>query len=88
MSRLPTLTLYTRLGCHLCEQAESGLRALDYRYEAVNIDLDPVLKARYGHDVPVLALGDRVLLKGVLGRGRLSALKLQLLREVQANGTP
>ncbi|WP_019584903.1 glutaredoxin family protein [Deinococcus apachensis] len=84
MSRLPTLTLYTRAGCHLCEQAEEGLRALDYRYEAVDVDGDLALKARYGDDVPVLALGERVLLKGVLGKGRLSALKLQLLREAGA----
>ncbi|GMA15107.1 glutaredoxin family protein [Deinococcus metallilatus] len=90
MSSLPTLTLYTRAGCHLCEQAEVGLRALDYRYEPVDVDRDPALKARYGDDVPVLVLAQadgpgRVLLKGVLSRGRLSALKLQLLRGAQAN---
>lgn len=84
MSRLPLLTLYTRRGCHLCEQAEEGLRTLEYRYEAVDVDGDPALKTQYGDDVPVLALGDRVLLKGVLSKGRLSALKLHLLREAGA----
>ncbi|GBF04229.1 glutaredoxin [Deinococcus aerius] len=84
MSRLPTLTLYTRSGCHLCEQAEEGLRALEYRYEAVDVDGDPALKAQYGDDVPVLTLGERVLLKGVLSKGRLSTLKLHLLREAGA----
>ncbi|GAA5514403.1 hypothetical protein Dcar01_03158 [Deinococcus carri] len=83
---MPTLTLYTRVGCHLCEQAEAALRALDYRYEALDVDRDPALRDRYGDDVPVLALAppggpERVLLKGVFSRGRLSALKLQLLRE-------
>ncbi|MEF2278578.1 glutaredoxin family protein [Deinococcus sp. YIM 134068] len=78
---LPTLTLYVRAGCHLCEQAEAGLRALVYRYVAVDVTGNADLEARYGHDVPVLTLGERVLLKGVLGRGRLSALKVQLLRE-------
>ncbi|WP_272976961.1 glutaredoxin family protein [Deinococcus geothermalis] len=78
---LPVLTLYTRAGCHLCEQAQANLQALEYRYEPLDVDRVPALKARYGDDVPVLALGERVLLKGVLSRGRLSALKLQLLRE-------
>ena len=86
MSRLPPLTLYTRRGCHLCEQAEERLRLLDFAYVAVDVDADLALRTRYGDDVPVLALpgpeGDeRVLLKGVLSRARLGELKLRLLRE-------
>jgi len=81
--RLPTLTLYTRRGCHLCEQAGAALEAFEYRYEGVDVDSDAALRARYGDDVPVLALGERVLLKGVFSRVRLSALKLQLLREAR-----
>lgn len=79
--RLPTLTLYTRRGCHLCEQAEGALTRLDFRFEAVDIDADAELRGRYGHDVPVLALRGQTLLKGVFGPARLSALKLRLLRE-------
>lgn len=85
MSVLPVLTLYTRAGCGLCEQAEMNLQALAYRYEAVDVDVDPALRARYGDDVPVLADGERVLLKGVLSRGRLSTLKVQLLREARSS---
>ncbi|WP_104990268.1 glutaredoxin family protein [Deinococcus sp. NW-56] len=81
MSRLPPLTLYTRRGCHLCEQAEERLRLLDFAYTPVDVDTDPALRARYGDDVPVLAAGERVLLRGVLSRARLSELKLRLLRE-------
>ncbi|MEW6421987.1 MAG: glutaredoxin family protein [Deinococcota bacterium] len=86
MSSLPVFTLYTRAGCHLCEQAEANLRFLEYRYQPVDVDGDPALKTRYGDDVPVLALGGRVLLKGVLSRPRLSALKLQLLRGARTTG--
>lgn len=86
MSVLPPLTLYTRAGCHLCEQAEAHLQALEYRYHPLDVDGDPALRARHGDDVPVLALGDRVLLKGVLSKSRLGALKLQLLREAAARG--
>lgn len=88
MVPLPTLTLYTRAGCGLCEQAEVQLRALAYRYEAVDVDRDPALRARYGDDVPVLADGGRVLLRGVLSKGRLSTLKVQLLRAAGATGQP
>ena len=85
MSRLPPLTLYTRRGCHLCEQAEERLRLLDFPYTPVDVDTDPALRARHGDDVPVLATGERVLLRGVLSRARLSELKLRLLREAGAD---
>lgn len=78
---LPELTFYTRHGCHLCELARGALATLDFRVHEVDVDADPALRERYGDDVPVLAHGGRVLLKGVLSKGRLSALKLQLLRE-------
>ncbi|MBZ9753417.1 glutaredoxin family protein [Deinococcus sp. HMF7604] len=78
---LPLLTLYHRPGCHLCEQAGAHLDALNFRYEWVNVDADPDLRARYGDDVPVLACGERVLGKGAFSRGRLSQVKVLLLRE-------
>jgi glutaredoxin len=55
-----TVTLYTRLGCHLCEQAERVLRAEQatngFRLELVDIDRDPELGRRYGVRVPVVAV--------------------------------
>lgn len=80
-SGLPTLTLYTRPGCHLCEQAAEHLACLDFRVRSVNVDLDPEVRARHGDHVPVLALGDRVLGRGAFSRTRLSTLKLTLIRE-------
>lgn len=82
MSRLPQLTLYSRPGCHLCEQAAEHLEQMELPYQVCNIDDDPELRARYGHHIPVLALGERELLRGVLSRPRLAQLKLQLLREL------
>ena len=47
-----TITLYTRAGCHLCEEAERVLRAEQaarpFRLELVDIDRDPELARRYG----------------------------------------
>jgi glutaredoxin len=54
------ITLYTRAGCHLCEEAERILRgeqqATGFGLELVDIDGDPELARRYGVRVPVVAL--------------------------------
>ena len=53
----PSLRLYTRAGCCLCEGLEERLRALDPPplLELVDVDVDSALQARYGLRVPVLA---------------------------------
>jgi glutaredoxin len=52
--------LYTRAGCHLCEEAERVLRAeqedAGFALVLVDIDRDPELARRYGVRVPVVAL--------------------------------
>jgi glutaredoxin len=57
------VTLYTRPGCHLCEQAKASLAPLLREFDAVlwevNVDDDPVLKERYGWDIPVIFIGHR-----------------------------
>jgi glutaredoxin len=54
------VTVYTRVGCHLCEEAERVLRteqaAGGFSLELVDIDRDPELVRRYGVRVPVVAV--------------------------------
>ncbi len=61
------VTLYTRPGCHLCDEAKREiLRAgcqNDYALEEVNIETDPALTARYGLDIPVIKIADTVAFK-------------------------
>ena len=61
------VTLYTRLGCHLCEEAKAAMIPLLKEFAAslreVNIDEDAVLRERYGSDVPVIFLGARKVAK-------------------------
>lgn len=61
------LTLYTRPGCHLCDEAKQALapllREFGARLHEINIDLDPALSARYTNDVPVIFLGTRKVAK-------------------------
>jgi glutaredoxin len=56
----PKITLYTRVGCHLCDDAKGMIDRLSARIplelEVVDIDGDPELKARYDWEVPVILI--------------------------------
>jgi glutaredoxin len=56
----PRVTLYTRQGCCLCDDAKKVLldarRRADFDYEEFDIDLDPELLRRYNDEVPVIAI--------------------------------
>src|SRR6202158_335704 len=55
------VTLYTRPGCHLCEEAKALIEPMLSEFGAtlreVNIDDDAVLRHRYGTDIPVIFIG-------------------------------
>jgi len=59
----PEVTLYTRPGCHLCEEAKAAMEPLLREFGAflreVNIENDAVLEERYGWDIPVIFIGAR-----------------------------
>ena len=61
------VTLYTRPGCHLCEEAKAAMAPLLQEFggtlREVNIDEDPELRERHGWDVPVIFLGARKVAK-------------------------
>jgi glutaredoxin len=52
------VTVYSRHGCHLCEDAEKTLRGLqqelDFELEIIYIDANATLEKLYGHEVPVI----------------------------------
>jgi glutaredoxin len=52
------VTVYTRAGCKLCEQAERlvAAHAGDASVELVDVDTDAELTDRYGVRVPVVAI--------------------------------
>lgn len=57
------LTLYSKPGCHLCEQAEADLGRLARRYphqlRTVDITQDPLLLEQYGERIPVVVVQGR-----------------------------
>jgi glutaredoxin len=54
----PLVTIYSRSGCHLCENAESTIESLkselNFDLEIKLIDGDEGLEKLYGHEVPVI----------------------------------
>ena len=62
------VTLYTRRGCHLCEDAWQLLgreqRRHGFALRAVDIDTSAELAARYGECVPVVEVGGKVRFRG------------------------
>ncbi|MGB9428369.1 MAG: glutaredoxin family protein [Gammaproteobacteria bacterium] len=68
------LTLYYRIGCHLCEQMLAELYALygeELPIRLVDVDNEAALTVQYGSQVPVLMGGERLLGSGKLDRIRL-----------------
>lgn len=59
-----SVILYTRAGCHLCEDAEALLARHGLRPELVDIDADPALRARYNTCVPVVVIDGRERFRG------------------------
>ena len=56
----PLVTLYTRMGCCLCDNAKTVLmearRRAEFRYEERDIDADADLRRLYNEEVPVIAI--------------------------------
>ena len=66
----PEVILYTRKGCHLCEEAKSQIAPLLREFNAalleVDIDSDPALRKKYDVDVPVLFVAGKKAAKHVV----------------------
>jgi hypothetical protein len=72
------LTVYSRPGCHLCDEAMErilALRAEGYRFALREIDIcsDDQLLRRYLERIPVVALEGEIVSELVLDQGALRA---------------
>ena len=60
MSAAPTVTLYGRPGCHLCDEARAALERvraqIPFEVHSVNIEEDDALFRAYLERIPVVAL--------------------------------
>jgi len=52
--------VYSKPGCHLCEEAKEAIRAAgcddQITLTEINIENDPALKLKYQYDIPVIAI--------------------------------
>ncbi|MEP9384961.1 glutaredoxin family protein [Nocardioides sp. KR10-350] len=57
------ITLYSRPGCHLCDDARAVIERVcadtGTSYDEVSIDEDPELKERFGEEIPVTFVDGR-----------------------------
>lgn len=77
--RFRSLEVYSRDGCHLCEEAIELLQCYSVflpPIQEVDIDLDPALRSRFDTEVPVIAIDGKVRFKG-----RVSEVLLRRLIE-------
>jgi hypothetical protein len=62
--------LYSRSGCGLCEELLHALaklpRAQGYPIDVLDVDADPLTRARFGHKIPVLLFADELVCHGRL----------------------
>jgi glutaredoxin len=57
------LTLYSRPGCHLCDDMKAAVervaRTVPLALEVIDISSDPELEAAYGLEIPVLLVNGK-----------------------------
>jgi glutaredoxin len=84
--------LYTRAGCHLCEEAKAQIAPLlkraGARLREVNIDEDAQLRELYDVEVPVIFLRGRKVAKHRVDAEQFRRQLDQARREMEGRGFP
>ncbi|MBV9850349.1 MAG: glutaredoxin family protein [Armatimonadetes bacterium] len=79
---MAVVTLYSKPGCHLCQEARDVLlrvqRTQPFELAEINIEDDPALLAEYGDQIPVVLLNGTFLFEYAVQEMRLR----ELLKEV------
>ncbi len=82
------VTLYTRVGCHLCDDARDVIEAVratrPFEFNVVDIDGDANLRALYDIEVPVIAVNGRKAFKYRLTAEELTVRLERAAREENA----
>jgi glutaredoxin len=58
------VVLYTRAGCHLCDDARALLEAHGLSPQLVDVDEDEVLRQRFNECVPVVEIDGKIRFRG------------------------
>ena len=72
------LALYSRPGCHLCDDMKATVeriaRTMPLTLEVIDISRDPALEAAYGLEIPVLLVNGKKAAKYRIGEDELRRL--------------
>jgi len=84
------VTLYSRLGCHLCEEAREAILSLrvagcDFELGEIDIESDDALLRRYLERIPVVELEGEVVSELVFDPEALRA-RLDTVQAVRGEG--
>ena len=60
----PFVILYTRQGCHLCDDAKALLQSHGLTVEEIDVAADAELRQRFDTCVPVVAIDGKVRFRG------------------------
>jgi glutaredoxin len=75
----PDVTLYSKAGCHLCDEAKTAIVPLLREFRAtlreIDIEGDATLMERFGCDIPVIYIGRK---KAAKHRVNLEQFRRQL----------
>jgi glutaredoxin len=84
----PQVTLYSKPGCHLCEEMKREMARADcneaYDLKELNIETDAELFTRYRHDIPVLNINGLDVFQHRLLAREFKAYLTDLLTPVKA----
>jgi glutaredoxin len=72
LATMKHVVLYTRQGCHLCEDALALLAQFGVRPEIVDIDTDSQLVEQFHLWVPVIAIDGKVRFRGQINETLLA----------------
>jgi glutaredoxin len=75
----PSVVLYTRQGCHLCDDALAVLERHGIRPKCVDVDADPQLRDQFNECVPVVEVDGKIRFRG--------RVEETLLRRLLRSGT-
>ena len=75
------VVLYTRQGCHLCDDAAAMLHRHGLHPTSVDIDVDPELREQFDTCVPVVVINGRERF-----RGRVNETLLRRVLKAESQG--
>jgi glutaredoxin len=61
---MPNVVLYSRQGCHLCDDAQALLIQHGLQPQVIDIDGDPGLQKQFDECVPVVEINGKIRFRG------------------------